>query len=282
MELGKDGFSQKERRQQTIIGVIASVLAVVLVAVIAFVIYRANHPTVVSEGSEYAQLQKVSDKPKNANVSGGFVASKSADPKKVPTVSVFFDPMCPSCGMVDRALSPTLTKLYNAGQANIELHPLAFLDRSSSDQYSTRAASSFAYVGEHDPEHLLAYMSALYDEKFQPSETNYQPVSEAKTAQQAIAAGVDSAVASQSVKGQYKDWVAKVTAYTISRKELQRSSQGTFATPTILINGHYWAMNDALIGDLPHDFVADIGLPDAAVGSKTVMPSIGSDGKPVE
>jgi protein-disulfide isomerase len=171
MELGKDGFSQKERRQQTIIGVIASVLAVVLVAVIAFVIYRANHPTVVSEGSEYAQLQKVSDKPKNANVSGGFVASKSADPKKVPTVSVFFDPMCPSCGMVDRALSPTLTKLYNAGQANIELHPLAFLDRSSSDQYSTRAASSFAYVGEHDPEHLLAYMSALYDEKFQPSET---------------------------------------------------------------------------------------------------------------
>ena len=38
MESGKTGFSQKGRRQQTIIGVIASALAVVLVAVIAFVI----------------------------------------------------------------------------------------------------------------------------------------------------------------------------------------------------------------------------------------------------
>ncbi|MEE8735397.1 DsbA family protein [Bifidobacterium subtile] len=224
----------------------------------------------------------MSDKPKNANSSGGFVVSKGADPNKIPTVSVFFDPMCPSCGMVDRALGPTLAKLYAVGQINIELHPIAFLDRSSSDQYSTRAASSFAYVGEHDPDHLLAYMSGLFDEKFQPSETDYRPVSDARIARQAIAAGVDSAVAHQSVKGQYKDWIAKVTVYTIVRKELQRSSQGTFATPTILINGQYWSMKNVSINDLPHDFVAAIGLDDAAVGSKTAMPSIGADGKPLQ
>ena len=38
MESGKTGFSQKVRRQQASIGVVASALAVVLVAVIAFVI----------------------------------------------------------------------------------------------------------------------------------------------------------------------------------------------------------------------------------------------------
>jgi protein-disulfide isomerase len=271
----------KERRQQTIIGMIVVLIVMALVGVIGITAYKASHPSesLLSKSST-TSLQSAAI-PSNANKQGGFLVSASRETKNVPTIEIYFDPMCPSCGLVDRALNPTLLKLYDAGQVNMELHPVSFLDKASSDRYSTRAASSLAYVGEHDPQHLLAYLGGLFEKGFQPSETDYHPVSDAQLVQQAIRCGVNETVAKKSTCGEYEHWIEHTTEATINRKELQQSDSGSFSTPLIRINGNFWSMKNMLLKDLPTALLTSLGLPKDSVGDNHVLPEIGSEGKPL-
>jgi protein-disulfide isomerase len=284
----------KERKQQTIIGAVVVAIIVVLVAIAGFAIYGAIHKNDVAksttEEQAYQQLQKVETKPSAADDKGGILISSEGYGKKAsgaPTVAVYMDPLCPGCASVNRQLDPTLVKLMNAGQLNIDLHFLNFQNNKSSDNYSNRVFNGAIYIAEHDddPDHLMSYLSNIYAEDFQPGElSNYEPVNNAKLEKQAVKAGVseDVAAAAFSGKNEYLDWLTASNDYTILRPELFNSS-GAFSSPTLTINGEYWDLKQLTLADtnMVDGFLKSIGLDADQVGVEGKMPSIGASGKPI-
>jgi uncharacterized protein YpmB len=287
----------KERKQQTTIGIIVVAIIVVLVAIAGFAVYRAMNPSdsssqddTMSVDQAYAKLQSVSTKPANVSDKAGFVISDKGYAKKTakaPTVSIYMEPLCPGCASVNRQLDPTLIKLMEAGQLNIDLHFLNFQNSKSSDDYSNRAFNGAVYIAEHDsdPEHLLGYITNIYAEDFQPGElSNYVPVDNSKLKEQAVKAGVSEEVASAAFSGEneYLDWLTASNNYTILRPELF-SESGSFSSPTLTINGEYWGLNQVTAADttMVDGFLKAIGLDADQVGVAGKMPSIGASGKPI-
>lgn len=283
----------RERRQQTIIGVIVSVVVLALVAVIGVIVYRNLHPSSSSSSSltaqeAYEKLQAVTTKPSRATSKGGFLMSKNGYGKKAtgaPTVAIYMDPLCPGCGNFNRQDDSTLISLMDAGQINIEIHPMAFLDSSSSDDYSSRVSTAIAYIAENDddPDHLLDFISRIYASDFQPSEgSDYVSVSDAKLKAQAIKAGVPKKIADKAFTRKYQAWLDAVDAYTPKRKELWGSS-GSMSTPTVTVNGTMLDLSEfsSLGLELKTGILKSLGLTESHVGKEGELPSIGASGKPV-
>lgn len=283
----------KERRQQTIIGGIVVGIIVVLIAGIIFAVWNAKREEAaktVSSDEAYSALQEVAPKPSLVDDKGGIVVSKDGYNKPVegvPTAAIYMDFICPGCGTLNQKLDPTLIKLVEAGQLNLELHILSFMDQYSTDEYSSRAANAALYVAEHDddPDHLLQFISNLYDDGFQPKEgPDYVSVSDEQIREQAVKAGVSKDVADKASTRQWDSWLQAVSQYTPSRSELWNESgrlKGQFSTPTVTINGRRWNIDGlAAAGyDLPSGFLASIGLEENQVGTDT-LPSI-KEGKPI-
>lgn len=289
----------KERKQQTIIGVIAVIIIVALVAVGGIAIWRSIRQTAeenakanMSVDDAYSAVQNVSVKPERANEKGGILISKDGYGKSVdgvPTIGIYMDFMCPGCGSLNRQLDPTLIKMVNAGQINLELHFMSFMDRYSTDDYSSRAAGSALYIADNDddPNHLLEYVKDLYAEDFQPQEgSNYKSVGDDKLKEQAINAGVEQSVADKAYDRTYQDWLDAINTYTPKRTELLNTTgslAGQFSTPTVTINGTRWNLNDLATANVTvtDGFFTSIGLDSSKAGVEGTLPSIGADGKPI-
>lgn len=210
------------------------------------------------------------------------------DRQGVPTVTVFEEPLCPFCGQLNRTLDPTLVKLVDAGQINLKIGLVNFLDQSSSDSYSTRVVNGAITIIEQDddPHHLMMYMSNLHAEDWMPQEgQNYKPISNDMLKERAIAAGISQQIADQAFDGQnkYERWADAMTSYTTSRVELWGEDQQGFSTPAILINDEYWPTSNALsdTSEAGEALLNAIGLDSNDVGNGSVKPSIGANGKPI-
>ncbi|PWG66684.1 DsbA family protein [Bifidobacterium callitrichidarum] len=231
-------------------------------------------------------LNSVNNKPKRAGKTGGILFSKNGynkPIKNVPTIGLYEEPLCPYCGQLNRTIDPTITKLFEAGQINVDLYLVNFLNQNSSDDYSNRAANGAVYIAEHDdnPTHLLAYMTNIYTQDFQPQEgDSYKPVSNDQLKEQAVKAGVDPAIADKAFSGvlEYKDWLEAANNYTTSNPKVQ-NPQGGFSTPTITVNGNYWPV-DSSNPDVTSKLLNAIDLKENQVGGQS-KPSIGSNKKPI-
>lgn len=286
----------RERKQQTIIGAVVVAIVVALVAVIGVTIWRSVSQSIKDANTTaedaYAQVQAVKTKPTRADDKGGVLMSKDGYGKKVdnvPTIGVYMDFMCPGCGNLNRSLDATLIKMMNAGQINLDLHFLSFMDGQSTDEYSSRAAGAALYIADHDddPNHLLDFVTNLYKEDFQPAEgSDYKSVSDDKLKEQAIKAGVSEDVASKAFGREYQDWLNAINDYVPRRTELLNTSgsyKGAFTTPTVVINGTRWDMNQLATTKqtIPDGFLESIGLDSANVGVAGKLPSIGADKEPI-
>jgi protein-disulfide isomerase len=272
-------LSQNARRQQTLIGIAAFTVVIIAVLIAVIMVSNTQGQSGSSNEQSYAQLQQVEDKPSNATKQGGVLISVDGPAKsKVPTIEMYLDPMCPVCAQVDTALEPTLRKLFDAGQINVDIHAVTFLNRVSSDKYSTRAGAALVYVAEHDPRHAIAMIGELFAADYLPSESNYVPTSDAQIAQQAVKAGVSESVAEAAMTSGYGSWLDRATTYTITRTELIQQGSDGFSTPLFRINGHIWERQHTDNADLPQSLVKSLGLAWSDVGNAKVMPSIGAEG----
>lgn len=302
----------KERKQQTIIGAIVAGIVVVLIAIGAFAVYNTIRSRQVAEQQQQEQsspearaeakkaLNAVATKPSHADDEGAIVISKNGYGVKVedaPTVAFYMEPLCPGCATVHRSLDETLEALIDAGQINLELHFMVFQDNKSTitdangeettDHYSTRAFNGAMVIAEQDPDpdHLMGYLKNIYAEDFQPGElTDYEPVSNEQLKQQALDAGVSQEVADMAFDGEtpYVEWLEAADNYTIRRTELYNENGG-FSSPTLAINGTYWATSTPSKAglDFADGFLAALGLSADQVGQSGAMPSIGADGEPI-
>ena len=162
--------------------------------------------------------------PAGATDSGAVVIGK---PEAKVTVTVFLDFMCPYCGRFEAANGSALAAAVDSGTAKIEVHPMAFLDDSSSGtKYSTRAANAFVTVANQDPAKALTFSQLLFAN--QPSEGS-AGLSDAKIGELATQAGASAEVVASFANQTYQPWVAKITQ--------QAWDSGITGTPTVKING---------------------------------------------
>lgn len=161
-------------------------------------------------------------------------------PQAPVTVALYFDYLCPACGAFESANGAELTRLLEAGTIQVELRPMAFLDRlSDGTVYSTRAANALATVADAAPGRVWSFHGALYAE--QPAEGG-PGLTDETISGLATGAGVPAAVAARFAEGRYEPWVAATTARAFDA--------GVEGTPTILVDGHRFEGDPYTVGPL--------------------------------
>jgi len=104
------------------------------------------------------------------------------------TVVEYFDYQCPICKHFEVEAGAALDQMVAKNQITLVYHPLAFLDRMSSTQYSTRSAASSGCASDRGQ--FLPYTKALFNN--QPAEGS-NGLSDDRLVQMLKAEGVDIA-----------------------------------------------------------------------------------------
>lgn len=130
---------------------------------------------VVAIGGTIAVLKIQNDKdeitgpivaPTAVNENGGiYVGDLDAD----VTVTIVEDFQCPACRSFETMSSDLLTAwAAEDSGVRLEYRPIAFLDRASSTEYSSRAANAAFCVANQGPSYFLAFHNMLFEN--QPAE----------------------------------------------------------------------------------------------------------------
>ena len=210
----------RKAKRRRILQVLGGVVILGLVAAIVLVAVRA--------GNDDEKLPEVSGEviPPDNLTSSGTIPVGSADAPVV--VEIYFDYMCPVCGQFEKANAEELSRLIEDGTVQVELRPLAFLDKfSNGTEYSSRTANDLAAVADAAPDRVWDFHDALYAE--QPEE-NSDGLSDDEIASIAEDAGVPADVVETFGDGTYRPWVASVTQDALDQDWFT-------GTPTVLIDG---------------------------------------------
>jgi protein-disulfide isomerase len=207
--------AQAERRRRSVI--VASIVIVLIAAVVGIgIVVQSSRNDAVTSGP--------SAPPPGANANFGIYRGAPAP----VTVTVYEDFQCPFCRQFEQQLGPTLLKDVADGQIRVEYRPIAFLDRESTTNYSSRALETAACTLAHGGVGAFAKLHDLLYQN-QPEEGS-AGLTDGQLADLAQRAGADkSAVTACQAARTYDAWVAKATE--------QSSKNGINATPTYLVNG---------------------------------------------
>jgi protein-disulfide isomerase len=206
--------AQERRRRQAVVGGV--VAAVVVVAVVAVIVVQS------------ARTSSSPDAAVPANTVDGGTAFAVGPADAPVTVDVYEDFLCPACRQFEATTGDTLAALAADGTAQVRYHPIAILDRASTDDYSTRALNAAAVVGDAaGTEAFLAFHDALFAE--QPAEGG-PGLTDERLGELAAEAGASGADVEEAITGlAYEDWTREVTDAA--------SRAGVTGTPTVLVDG---------------------------------------------
>ncbi len=237
--------AKRDRRNKVVAigGLAAAVVALVVVA--AIIIVPSLGPGIAYTGDDADELALADvAAPSTAESNGAIplsadgVGEPAADDDVV--VSVYFDYMCPYCGMFEAANDAELNQLVADGGVTVEYHVVSFLDRQSSGgEYSTRAGNAAAVVADQAPEQFPAFHSALFEN--QPEEGT-KGLDDGEIADLALEAGVPQDVVDQfTATAPDADWRTfapwLVAATNQAGDDLRAAGLEGISTPTVLIDG---------------------------------------------
>jgi protein-disulfide isomerase len=205
---------RKERmRNYGVVGAI--VLAVVLIVGVGFYVSSKKDTT----------GQTAKDVPSGLTGPYSVTIGKASAPT---TIKLYEDLQCPICQAFEAATSKQVDAAVAAGKVKVEYHMVAFLDRSSSTNYSSRALNAAAVVLDTaGPDVFLKYHNLLYQN--QPAEGS-AGLTDQQLIQYAVQAGADAAKVTTPIDDNiYHQWVVNATG--------QMSVDKVTGTPTVYING---------------------------------------------
>lgn len=163
-----------------------------------------------------------------ANAPGTEAAAKGQPAKVV----VYVDFICPICHQFEQTYGQKLTDLRNAGQITLEYRPIAFLDRNSTTNYSSRAAAAAACVANSNPDKYSDFFNKLYDQ--QPAEGSAGlSDQQLKDIASSVGADISKCVDDKT----YRPWVKYTTQLA--------TSSGVTGTPTAIVDGKQWGIGDS-------------------------------------
>lgn len=144
------------------------------------------------------------------------------------TIKLYEDLQCPICREFEAATGTQVQAAIAAGKVKVDYHMVAFLDRSSTTNYSSRALNAAMVVLDTaGPGAFLRFHTLLYDQ--QPAEAT-AGLSDQQLIGYAVQAGAERAKVSGPINSDvYHQWVLNATD--------QMSRDNVTGTPTVFING---------------------------------------------
>ncbi|GAB3607605.1 thioredoxin domain-containing protein [Conyzicola nivalis] len=248
----RDSQRKKDRRSKVVLQGSVILVAVAIVAVVAFAIVTTIKPAspgprnmlsdgiLIGEGltaTPTAALQPGADP----------VPNLRNDDDDVIRIQMYVDYFCPICGQFEKANGDQLTTWLESGAANVEIFPMAILDRASQGtKYATRAANAAACVADTSPDKYYDFHNSLFAN--QPEEgtvglTDPELISLTKEV------GVENPrVVENCIKDQkFKNWVADARTRAQNGPIVDSNIEKIAGTPTVIVNGlkYTGALDDA-------------------------------------
>lgn len=236
---------RRERRNRTIAIGSLVVAIIALVVIVVLVLHRdsgsSGQPVAYTGDATLADVTVPAAAGDNGGirVGGDGAAGATATPGQV-LVTVYLDYMCPICNDFEKINADALATARQSGDAVVEYHPVAILDRfSQGTDYSTRASNAVAVVADQDPAHFLAVSDALF--AHQPAE-NSTGLSDEEIASLAQDAGVPADVTAAFTQTDADGWrlfakYVKALSEQANTDVTQLNGGQGFGTPTILVDG---------------------------------------------
>lgn len=208
-QVASDTLTQERRRRRRIVSSIIAAAVLIIGGLIGYGIYQTQKPK-----QFVAPAHSTGD-------STGVIAGGTGKVR----VDMYIDYQCPICRQFEADAATALDQMVSKDQITLVYHPVSFLDRMSSTQYSTRAAASSGCASDRGL--FLPYTKALF--AAQPPE-NSAGLSDDQLIQIAGQVGIIDPKFAECVRsGKYKDWVAHVTD--------QAGAKNVVGTPTVMVNG---------------------------------------------
>ncbi len=209
-ELRAAAARRQARRRSAIALATVTAVIVLIVAAVALVHTTKHSATTVA--------------PAHLSANGSILVGSASAPV---TLVAYEDFQCPACQAFEQANAAQIQAWTSAGTLKVEYRPVAFLDRMSTTDYSTRALNVAAAVVDSAPSAFPQFHALLF--AHQPEEGS-AGLTDAQLITYATSAGTPLAAVRQAVdKHTYDGWAAQVTDAA--------SKAGVASTPTLIVNG---------------------------------------------
>ena len=206
---------QRRERMRNFSVIGAVVLAIVIIGGVLFYVQSQKDTT----------GQTAKDVPSNLSGTYNVVIGKSSAPT---TIKAYEDLQCPICKQFEAVTGQQTQAAIDAGKVKVDYHMVAFLDRSSTTNYSSRALNAaMAVLSTAGPDAFMKFRTIAFQN--QPAEGS-AGVPDSTLIDWAVQAGADKDKVAPLINGNvYHQWVVNATD--------QMSKDGVTGTPTIFING---------------------------------------------
>jgi len=162
-----------------------------------------------------------------AGDAGGLLANSTAK-SNAPTLDLYEDFQCPTCGALEKAMGPTMASMARAGDIKLVVHTLSFLDDNLKNDSSKRSANAVACAS--DAGRFLEYHAAVFAAQPAQEGAGY---TDAQLTEFASEAGITGAALTTwqkcTTSGQHNQYVADT--------QDAAGRAGINSTPTVMLNG---------------------------------------------
>ncbi|RZU73769.1 protein-disulfide isomerase [Micromonospora kangleipakensis] len=204
----REQIAREKRRRRTLWTSIAAVAVLVIAGLIGWSVFRSQQSDTFTA-------------PPGANDAGTGVVLGSGP----VTIDLYEDYLCPACKQFQQTSGPTIDQLISEGKAKVVFHPVAFLNRFSTTEYSTRSSAAAGCAAKGGK--FKEFTDALFAR--QPAEGS-AGLSNDELIDIGAGVGLNRDDFGSCVKdGTYKPWTEHVTD--------EASKAGVTGTPTIKVNG---------------------------------------------
>jgi protein-disulfide isomerase len=236
----REKHQANEKRKKAIIQI--SIVAVVLAIVGVIVLALTTSPQ-VQEGLTPTKVAtynkggiKIGTELKAFTSTTTPTPSATPGAKAVPNIRIYIDYQCPFCQGFETANGPQISDWVSKGTATVEIHPISFLDPSSNNHYSSRAANAAYCVAENSPDVFYNYNAYLFAN--QPAEGTDGP-DNAQLYQDAVDQGATNVAEIKKCidAGSYSKWIADNTTSLITPgKTIPGTKLELKGTPFVMVN----------------------------------------------
>ncbi|WP_200211159.1 DsbA family protein [Micromonospora coerulea] len=204
----REQLAREKRRKRTLWTSVAAVVVLVIAGLIGWSVFRSQ------QSDSFTAPPGANDPGTGIVIGGGPV-----------TIDLYEDYLCPACKQFQDTSGATINQLVSEGKAKVVFHPVAYLNRFSTTEYSSRssAASGCAAKGGKFKE----FTDVLFAK--QPAEGS-AGLSDDELIDIGAGVGLDKGDFGSCVReGTYRSWTEHVTD--------EASRAGVTGTPTIKVNG---------------------------------------------